>query len=133
MSEEQLMQATWYEKQGTAQEVIKYGKMQIPQSGAGEVRVKVFASGVNPSDTKVRSGWGGIPQMFDRLIPHQDGAGIIESVGNGVSNNRIGERVWLYEAQQGRPFGTAAEYVVIASQQAVVLPDNISFAEGASS
>ncbi|MGK7949505.1 MAG: NADPH:quinone reductase [Xenococcaceae cyanobacterium] len=131
MSEKQLMQAAWYEQQGAAQEVIQYGEMPIPQPGAGEVKVKIFASGVNPSDTKVRSGWGSIPQSFDRIIPHQDGAGVIESVGEGVSTDRIGERVWLYEAQQGRPFGTAAEYVVVPSQQAVTLPDNTSFLEGA--
>lgn len=131
MREEKSMQAAWYEEQGAAQEVIKYGEMSIPQPGAGEVRVKVFASGVNPSDTKVRSGWGGIPQMFDRVIPHQDGAGVIESVGENVKRERIGERVWIYEAQQERPFGTGAEYVVVPNQQAVTLPDNTSFAEGA--
>lgn len=125
------MEAAWYEQQGTAQEVIKNGKMSIPQPGNNEVRVKVYASGVNPSDTKVRSGWGGIPQAFDRIIPHQDGAGVIESVGEGVERERIGERVWIYEAQRQRPFGTAAEYVVVPSQQAVTLPDNTSFVEGA--
>lgn len=125
------MQAAWYERQGAAQEVIQYGKISIPQPNAGEVKVKIFASGVNPSDTKVRSGWGGIPQSFPRIIPHQDGAGVIESVGEGVSRKRIGERVWLYEAQQGRPFGTAAEYVVVPNEQAIILPENTSFAEGA--
>jgi NADPH:quinone reductase len=132
MNEVQLMQAAWYERQGAAQEVIQYGKISIPQPNAGEVKVKIFASGVNPSDTKVRSGWGGIPQSFPRIIPHQDGAGVIESVGEGVSRERIGERVWLYEAQQGRPLGTAAEYAVLPSQQAIKLPDNISFVQGAS-
>ncbi|MGD2182115.1 NADPH:quinone reductase [Lusitaniella coriacea] len=131
MSDEKLMQAAWYEQQGAAQEVIKYGEMPIPQPGNNEVRVKVSASGVNPSDTKVRSGWGGIPQVFDRIIPHQDGTGVIESVGDGVKQERIGERVWIYEAQRQRPFGTAAEYVVVPSKQAVTLPDNTSFVEGA--
>ncbi|MGV2826686.1 NADPH:quinone reductase [Myxosarcina sp. GI1(2024)] len=133
MDKEQLMQTAWYEKQGAAQEVIKNGKMPIPlpQPGNNEVRIKVYASGVNPSDTKVRSGWGGIPQVFERIVPHQDGAGVIESVGNGVERERIGERVWIYEAQRQRPLGTAAEYVVVPSQQAVTLPDNTSFVEGA--
>ena len=131
MNEEELMEAAWYEQQGAAQEVIKNGKMPMPQPGNNEVRVKVYASGVNPSDTKVRSGWGGIPQVFERVIPHQDGAGVIESVGEGVERERIGERVWIYEAQRQRPFGTAAEYVVVPSQQAVTLPDNTSFVEGA--
>ena len=128
---EQLMQAAWYEKQGVAQDVIQYGEMPIPEPGAGEVRVKIHASGVNPSDTKTRGGWGGIEQKFERIIPHQDGAGVIESVGENVSNSRLGERVWIYEAQQGKPFGTAAEYAVVRSEKAVTLPDNTSFVEGA--
>jgi NADPH:quinone reductase len=127
----QTMQAAWYDRQGGASEVIQFGQLQIPEPGLGEVRVKVHASGVNPSDTKGRSGWGGIVKSFDRIIPHEDGAGIIESVGEGVSPDRIGERVWIYEAQLGRPFGTAAEYVVVPDLQAVHLPDNISYAEGA--
>lgn len=68
--------------------------------------------------------------QFDRVIPHNDGAGVIEAVGEGVSN-RVGERVWVYETQLGRPFGTAAEYAVLPSQQAITLPENTSFAEGA--
>ncbi len=127
----QSMRAAWYEKQGDARDVIQYGEMSVPEPSPGEVRVRVHTSGVNPSDTKVRAGWGGITVQFPRIIPHQDGAGVIESVGEGVPTSRIGERVWLYEAQQGRPFGTAAEYVVVPSHQAVYLPDNTSFAEGA--
>ena len=131
MNQEQLMQAIWYEKQGQAQDVLQLGKMPIPEPKEGEVRVKVFASGVNPSDTKVRSGWGGIPQSYPRIIPHQDGAGVIEAVGEGVSSDRIGERVWLYEAQQRQAFGTAAEYVKVPNQKVVTLPDKTSFIEGA--
>ena len=86
---------------------------------------------MNPSDTKSRGGWGGIEQKFERIIPHQDGAGVIESVGENVDKSRIGERVWIYEAQLGRAFGTGAEYVVIPSEKAINLPDNTSFAEGA--
>ena len=96
---EQLMQAAYYEKQGAAKEVIHYQQMPIPKPGGGEVRVKIHASGVNPSDTKSRAGWGGIEQKFERIIPHQDGAGVIESVGENVDQSRIGERVWIYEAQ----------------------------------
>ena len=127
----QTMQAAWYEQQGAAREVIQYGEMQIPKPGVNEVRVKVYASGVNPSDTKSRSGWGGITMSFPRVIPHQDGAGVIESVGEGVSPNRIGERVWIYEAQRGRAFGTAAEFVVVPDDHAIHLPNNTEFAEGA--
>ncbi|MEM9922732.1 MAG: NADPH:quinone reductase [Cyanobacteria bacterium P01_D01_bin.50] len=131
MSEQKLMQAAYYEKQGAAKEVIHYQEIPIPEPGAGEVRVKIHASGVNPSDTKSRGGWGGIEQKFERIIPHQDGAGVIESLGEGVSNSRINERVWIYEAQLGRAFGTGAEYVVVPSEKAIILPDNTSFAEGA--
>lgn len=129
--EQKTMQAAWYEKQGSAQDVIVYGDMPVPNPGAGEVRVKIHASAVNPSDTKSRSGWGGIQKQFERVIPHNDGAGIIDSVGEGVPSSRIGERVWIYEAGRGRPFGTAAEFVVVPSDLAVPLPDNTDFAAGA--
>jgi NADPH2:quinone reductase len=127
----QLMQAVWYERQGKAQDVLQYGEMPIPEPGIGEVRVRLHASGVNPSDTKVRGGWGGIAMSFPRVIPHQDGAGTIDRVGEGVPESRIGERVWVYEAQQRRPFGTAAEYTIVPAQQAIFLPDRVSFSEGA--
>ena len=125
------MQASWYEKQGEAKDVIQYGEMPVPDLKADEVLVKIYASAVNPSDTKSRSGWGGIETSFPRVIPHNDGAGVIEQVGEGVDNSRIGERVWLYETQQGRPFGTAAEYAVVPTHQAITLPENTSFTEGA--
>ena len=125
------MQAAWYEQTGAAKDVLKTGEMNKPEPGSGEVRVKIHCSGVNPSDTKNRSGWEGMKMQFDRVIPHNDGAGIIDAVGEGVDSNRVGERVWLYETQLGRPYGTAAEYAVLPSEQAVTLPDNTSFAEGA--
>lgn len=131
MTQKQLMRAAWYEKQGTAKDVVKYGEMPLPDLKANEILVKIYASGVNPSDTKVREGWGGIPMTFPRVIPHNDGAGIIENVGEEVNKARIGERVWLYETQQGRPFGTAAEYAVVPENHAIALPENTSFAEGA--
>ena len=125
------MQAVWYEEKGSI-EVLQMGEIPIPEVGAGEVLVRVHASGVNPSDTKMRGGWGGnLAMQFPRVIPHNDGAGVIERVGTGVSTDRIGDRVWIYEAQVGRPFGTAAEYVVIPSQQAASLPANTSFVEAA--
>ena len=125
------MRAAWYEKLGNAQDVLTVGEVDIPEVGSGEVRVKVHASGVNPSDVKQRSGWGGLKMRHPRVIPHNDGAGVIEAVGEGVSPSRIGERVWIYEATLSRPFGTAAEYVVVASDNAVFKPDNTEFAAGA--
>src|SRR5262245_5973973 len=127
-----MMRVAYYESLGAARDVLTLGDMEIPQVGPGEVCVRVRASGINPSDVKRRSGWSISAMPFPRVIPHQDGAGVIEAVGAGVSPARMGERVWLYEAQLGRPFGTAAEWVVLPSAQAVRLPDTIDFATGAS-
>ena len=125
------MRAAWYEQLGNAREVLNVGEVDIPEVGAGEVRVKVHASGVNPSDVKQRSGWGGLKMRHPRMIPHNDGAGVIDAVGEGVSPERVGKRVWIYEATLSRPFGTAAEYVVVPSENAVFLPNNTEFVEGA--
>ena len=126
------MKAVWFEKKGPAREVLVVGEMPDPTPAAGQLRVKVHVSGVNPSDTKTRSGYGGNTRMeFPRIIPGQDGAGIVDRVGPGVPDSRLGERVWIYEAYRGRPFGTAAEYVVVPSEQAVKLPDAIDFDTGA--
>jgi NADPH2:quinone reductase len=109
-----------------------YGEMADPVPEIGQVRVRIHVSGVNPSDTKTRGGFGGNTRMeFPRIIPGQDGAGVIDRVGPGVPENRIGERVWVYEAYRGRPFGTAAEYTVVPAHHAVKLPDAIDFDTGA--
>ncbi|MBD0307532.1 MAG: NADPH:quinone reductase [Microcoleus sp. T1-bin1] len=125
------MKAAYYEQIGNAKDVLKIGEMDVPELGAGEVLIKVHACGINPSDVKQRSGWGGLRMRHQRVIPHNDGAGIIESVGESVPPSRIGERVWIYEATLARRLGTAAEYVVVPSEQAVFLPDNTEFVEGA--
>lgn len=127
-----MMKAIWYTQPGHATEVLQYGDVGTPDPEAGEVRVRVYASGVNPSDTKFRSGWMGLRQPYDRTIPHNDGAGIIDAVGEGVDPGRVGERVWIYEAQRGAAFGTAAEYVVVPNYKAVLLPEPFDFADGAS-
>lgn len=124
------MKAAYYEKQGAAKDVLMLGEIPVPEPGAGEVRVQIKVSGINPSDIKNRSGFLG-PMAYKKVIPHQDGAGIIDSVGEGVPQSRIGERVWVYEAQAGRPNGTAAEYAVIPSDNAVPLPEGVSFEVGA--
>ena len=126
------MRAAFYDEQGAAREVLGVSDLPDPQPGAGEVRVRVVASGINPSDIKTRTGFGGKAKPFARIVPHQDGAGVIDAVGPGVPDTRIGERVWIYMAQWGRAFGTAAEYVVVPSVQAVTLADNVSFEIGAS-
>ena len=123
------MKAVWFEQNGPAQ-VMQVGEMPEPEPGPGEVRIKVISSGVNPSDWKRRLGTTS-PMAFPRVIPHQDGAGVIDRVGPGVPASRIGERVWLFESQFGRPFGTAAEYTVQPSGHAVAMPDSISFEQGA--
>ncbi len=127
----QTMKAAWFEKFGPASEVLIIGEQEKPLPGDGEVLVGIVASGVNPSDVKKRM--GSAPGLLDQglIIPHSDGAGIIEAVGNGVSEERIGERVWIYEAQYGRRYGSAAEYIVLESRRAVILPANVSFETGA--
>src|SRR3954463_12238486 len=107
------VRAVWYDRQGPASEVLQSGELPDPRPGPGEVRVRVRLSGVNPGDTKKRRGWLGSTMPFTRVIPHSDGAGVVESVGEGVDGGRIGRRVWLYGAQSYRPFGTAAQLVVV--------------------
>ncbi|MGE0627264.1 MAG: NADPH:quinone reductase [Hyphomicrobiaceae bacterium] len=126
------MKAAIYERRGPAREVLQIVDRRIPEPGPGEVRVRIAVSAVNPSDTKARTQWRGDSQMpYPVITPHQDGAGTIDRVGAGVSTDRIGQRVWLYMAQRGRPFGTAAEYTVVPSERAVELPQTASFDDGA--
>ncbi|HEX9193055.1 MAG TPA: NADPH:quinone reductase [Burkholderiales bacterium] len=126
------MRAAYYERKGPASKVLVLGELPDPRPGPGEVRVKLQFSGINPTDTKLRGGWDGNVEMpFARVIPHQDGAGVVDAVGPGVPQSRLGERVWVYEAQRGRAFGTAAEYVAIPSENAVALPEGASFETGA--
>jgi NADPH2:quinone reductase len=122
------MKAAWYERNGAAADVMVVGDMPTPQPAAGEVRVRLHASGVNPSDVKSRMAR---PLGGPRIVPNSDGAGMIDAVGEGVAASRMGERVWTWNAQWQRPFGTSAEYVVLPSAQAVHLPDNVSFEAGA--
>jgi len=125
------MKAAWFEKFGAAADVLVVGEKPDPKPQAGEVLVRLATSGVNPSDVKKRA--GAFPDLLDGgfVIPHSDGAGVIAAVGAGVPETRIGERVWVYQAQYGRRFGTAAEYSAMPAARAVPLPDNTSFAVGA--
>jgi NADPH:quinone reductase len=123
--------AAWYDRQGPAAEVLQVGEMPDPEPGPGEVRVRLRVSGINPGDTKKRDRWQGAQMSFPRIIPHSDGAGVIDAVGDGVASNRIGQRVWTYGAQSYRPFGTAAQFTCVPEPQAVSLPDEVSDEIGA--
>ncbi len=125
------MRAAWFESFGAAKEVLKVGTLDTPSPKPGEVLVRVHTSAVNPSDVKKRA--GSFPNLLDDglVVPNSDGAGVIEAVGDGVAADRVGERVWLYQAQYARRFGTAAEYLAIDSSRAPKLHDDASFEVGA--
>lgn len=116
------MQAAWYSHNGSARDVLRVGEQATPTPAAGEVRVKLRTSGVNPSDVKSRTAR---PVTDALIIPHSDGAGVIDAVGDGVSSSRIGERVWIWNGQWQRPLGTACEYIALPQQQAVALPAQV--------
>ena len=125
------MKAVIYERQGAAGEVLQVVDLPRPEPGPGEVRVRVSFSGINPTDWKSRS--GATPRPLDRFqIPHHDGSGVIDAVGPGVDESRLGERVWVWMAAAGSQWGTAAEWTVVSEQQAVKLPDAASLELGAS-
>ena len=128
------MRAIAYRRFGPADEVLELiSGVPVPALGQGEVLVKLAASGVNPHDTKKRSGWLGGALPRERVIPHGDGAGTVAAVGPAVPEARIGDRVFVFGAGKDRPGeGTAAEYVAIRARNALTLPDDFSFAEGAS-
>ena len=125
------MQAFWFEQFGQAAAVLEQGDRPMPQPAAGEVLVRMHTTAVNPSDVKKRA--GAFPDLLDTgpVIPHSDGAGVIEAVGDGVSPARVGDRVFVYQAQHGRSGGTAAQWVCIDSHRAPTLPDSASFEVGA--
>ena len=125
------MKAVWYEGTGAAPDVLTFGDMPTPVAGPGEVRVRLHASGVNPADVGRRAG-SYRAMEYPLVIPNSDGAGIVDQVGDGVARFRIGQRVWLFNGQRnGRAFGTAAEYITLAEHLVTPLPDDVSFAAGA--
>jgi NADPH2:quinone reductase len=124
------MRAAYYEQNGRAADVLRIGEIDTPLPGPGEVRVKLKTSGINPSDVKGRAGLTR-KIAFPRVVPHSDGAGEIDLVGPDVAQARVGERVWTFNAQWKRASGTAAEYVVLPSAQAVPLPTSVDFDVGA--
>ena len=125
------MKAALYDRYGPAREVLRVRDMERPEPGAGEVRVRIEASGINPTDWKSRS--GATPRPIDGFqIPHHDGAGVIDAVGPGVDRSRIGQRVWTWLAAANRRWGTAAQWTLVPEAQAVPLPDGVSIELGAS-
>ena len=121
-----------YTRTGPAADVLQLCERPVPEPGPGEVRVRLAYSGVNPSDVKTRAGTSSRAFSYAEVVPHSDGAGTIDAVGAGVPAARVGERVWVYNAQWERAHGTAAECLVLPAAQAVVLPDSASFEVGAS-
>jgi NADPH:quinone reductase-like Zn-dependent oxidoreductase len=133
------MRAVVYDRHGPARDVLRIVDVPKPAPSAGEVLVRMMASGVNPSDVKKRAGWRNPVAIAAPVTPHSDGAGIIEGVGDGVSANWIGRRVWIFNAQGGSTYGsagspecgTASEYAALPLPFVVPLPDNVSFETGA--
>jgi NADPH2:quinone reductase len=124
------MRAAVYDRTGKASEVLRIEEIERPEPGPGEVRVRVRVSGVNPTDFKSRGGATGRP-IDGFQIPHQDGAGVVDAVGEGVDTARIGERVWIWMAATRR-WGTAAQWTVVPQEQAVAMAPYVSMDLGAS-
>jgi NADPH2:quinone reductase len=122
------MQAAWYTQNGEAQDVMQVGELPTPSPQAGEVLVRLATSGVNPSDVKSRRAR---PVSDPLIVPHSDGAGVIEAVGSGVPASRVGQRVWIWNGQWQRAMGTCAQHIALPEAQAVTLPDGVDFAAGA--
>ncbi|MDH3727499.1 MAG: NADPH:quinone reductase [Myxococcales bacterium] len=125
------MRAAWYEKQGPPDETLVVGDMPEPGPAPGELRIRVAVSGVNPGDVKKRQDTFGVGMSYPRVVPHSDGAGIVDQVGDGVDSQWLGRRVWCFGAQSYRPFGTAAELCVVPEGQVFKLPNGVSFEQGA--
>jgi NADPH2:quinone reductase len=125
------MKAAWYEKQGAARDVLVVGEMSDPIPAAGEVRIRIAASGISPGDIKKRQDAFGYGMAYPRVIPHSDGGGRVDQLGAGVSPEWMGRSVWCYGAQSYRPFGTAAELTVVPVDQVAPLPEKVSADQGA--
>ena len=123
------MFAAWYEKNGAAAEVMKTGELTDPEPAPGEVLIRLHASAVNPSDVKARA--GSRPIRWPKLIPNSDGAGVVDAVGEGVTTHRIGDRVWTFNGQWDRPFGTSAQMIALPAALVVPLPETLNWEQGA--
>lgn len=124
------MRAAVYRAEGPADQVLSVEELATPIPGPGQVRVKVAYSAVNPTDVKSRAGLTPRP-IHDFQVPHHDGSGVIDAVGEGVDASRIGERVWIMLAADNNPYGTAAEHCIVPSEFARQLSPTASFSLGA--
>lgn len=124
------MRAAVYTQTGSSA-VLRLVDRELPDPGRGEVRVRLVRAGVNPTDWKMRAGGTYSALPYDEITPGQDGAGIVDAVGDGVAGLAEGDRVWLHLAQHGQAYGTAAEYVVVPVAKAAPLPESASFDLGA--
>jgi len=126
------VRAGFYERLGDPLDIIQVGELPTPRPGPGEVRVRMHVSGINPSDLKRATGWSGAPMAHQQAIPCNDGAGVIDSIGEGLPATLIGQQVWVYEATLVGPNqGTAAQYCVVPAAYAIPLPDKADFSFGA--
>jgi NADPH:quinone reductase len=125
------MRAVWFERKGPAAEVLQYGEMDDPHPGSGEVRIRVTHSGINPGDVKKRRGIYDGTMPYPRIIPHTDGAGVVDEVGPGVPGRWRGKPVWCSYAQTYRPFGTAAEFTTVPAAHVAELPGGLDPAQAA--
>jgi NADPH2:quinone reductase len=125
------MRAAYYTQLDAARDALRLGEIDTPAPGPGEIRVRVHVSGINPSDWKARLRGRGASLPFPLIISHSDGAGIIDAVGEGVEARRVGQWVWVLNAQWKRPFGTAAEYVVLPQKYIIPLPNGVDLAHDA--
>ncbi|MCY6382590.1 NADPH:quinone reductase [Hoeflea prorocentri] len=134
-----LVRAAWYRETGPASSVLEVGDLpdgMIGTPGPGDVALRIHASGINPADVKRRAGWGGLSMTHELIVPHADGAGVIEAVGESVTGFEPGDRVWMRNAQggygeAGRAYGTAAERICLPAEQVFKLPSSLDFAAGA--
>ena len=126
------MKACWYEKTGPARDVLQFGNIETPVAKAGEARIKIYASGINPADVKLRSGFSTYGYNFPFVIPNSDGAGVIDQVGKGVTEELLESRVWFFNGQRlGRAYGTGAEFITLDTKYITPLPEGVPFDEGA--
>jgi NADPH2:quinone reductase len=124
------MLTAWYERNGPAAEVLQLGNMEPAEPGPGEIRIRLHASGLNPSDVKSRAGTTR-KIAHPRVVPNSDGAGVVEKVGPGVAGFRPGQRVWCFNGQWARAFGTSAQSITLPASQVARLPEGLDFAQGA--